>query len=83
MTGGFALTDHACRFCLSRVLESAGTFLCATCGAESAGRPDPICGCGVVNRETGKRLLRCALNPTPTPTNPALVVIVTAGAASF
>ena len=82
MTGGFALTDHACRFCLSRVLESAGAFLCATCGAESAGRPDPICGCGAVS-DSGKRLLRCAPNRMPTATNPALVVIVTAGAASF
>lgn len=85
MNGGWLPTDHACSVCLGRIMVSVSdrmAFWCPCCGAESTGSPATICGCGAIN-DTGKQLFRCAPNPMPTVTNPALVVIVTVGAASF
>ena len=52
MGQGWSLTDHACRFCGSRILERGGTFRCATCGEQATGKVAMICGCGMA---TGQR----------------------------
>lgn len=67
----WTLTDHACRGCGGRVLQSASgvataggnpVFRCADCGAGSSGMgPDCVCWCGFQHRRdsTGARPYAC------------------------
>lgn len=75
MKTSWSVVDHACRFCGGRILEQDGLFSCPTCGANGTGRVTLLCGCGVI---AGRRLFRCALNPSPSPVNPARVIIALA-----
>ncbi len=74
------LTDHACRFCGSRIVADGVVYRCSSCGATTTGGPEGICGCGL-NVVTGHRkdtpnLFRCAPNPHRSANSPAEIVIV-------
>jgi len=44
---GWQPFPHACRSCLGRVVERAGSFRCSSCGAWGGTAPEVICGCGL------------------------------------
>jgi hypothetical protein len=74
------LTDHTCRICLGRILETEGLFMCSACEAETSGVPDAICGCGIrVGESKRDGGFRCAPNPNRSPSNPSAVVIAFGG----
>ena len=76
---GWDITDHCCRFCLSGVLRRGAAYRCATCGQETSGKPNGICGCGMPR--IGE-MARCGLNENRTPENPARIIIHIGGPAS-
>lgn len=81
------LSDHACRFCGSRILRDADAqslYRCASCGVTSQTGPENLCGCGLTlvtgSQAKPAALYRCAANPRKTPDNPAdIVICCTAG----
>lgn len=76
--GNWTITPHACRWCLSRVLQQGHVFRCSTCG-RTGNRTEEVCGCGLVppgHKKPVEGGYRCAANPTPSVTDPAEVVIV-------
>ena len=77
LSGGWSLTEHACRACLGRILQRGSTFVCAICGDESTGSPAGICGCGIrIDGATGRAAgFRCQSNPARSPASPAIIVI--------
>lgn len=82
MTAGLVL--HACKHCLGQLRELTaaegfdGTgYECTGCGARALGKPERICGCGIMAapiRKAGPRF-HCIANPERTPARPAAVVI--------
>ena len=61
---GWRVTDHVCRVCFGRVLESMQSqrVRCADCGLDSEGSASAICCCGA-KLATGKDMgLRCKRN---------------------
>jgi hypothetical protein len=75
----WAMTDHACRHCLGRILRSGTTFRCSVCEVEGRGEAESICGCGIkVAGRSGTQAdmgFRCAPNPKRSPTSPAVTII--------
>lgn len=80
----WGLTDHACRFCLGRVLNSFNEkgepiVRCAECGAVGDGDHTALCCCGLQQESgiDGRRRssgLRCTPR-IPTPEVPREVVV--------
>ncbi len=59
-------------------MQGGGAFRCFNCGAATeSGHVKDICGCGLTGAP-GRYPFRCAPNPSPSPSNPAAVVIVRA-----
>jgi hypothetical protein len=74
---GFQLTDHACRYCAGRILQSGDQFRCGGCGAVTMHRATEICGCGVIKRyKAGQAVFRCGPNLAQSPGNPSQIVIL-------
>jgi hypothetical protein len=78
-SGGWQLSNHACRFCFGRVLQRAvgGVIVqvrCAECGAGASGAVDQICACGAECGDIGY-VLKCVRNPQVTNENPHEVLI--------
>lgn len=74
----FALTGHACRRCLGRILQAGGVFQCSVCGLAGDGGPEAVCGCGIAlaaDARRPQRRFRCVPNPAPSEVCPAEVVI--------
>lgn len=79
MSGGWLPVDHACRFCLGRIMESVdepGRFWCPCCGATARDKVIDICGCGA--KAPGKKY-RCRRNKHRSPSNPSEIVILQNG----
>ncbi|WP_431860189.1 hypothetical protein [Azospirillum sp.] len=82
MSGGWDITDHACRICFGRILSRGDVFRCCNCGAECRGEVEGICGCGagVPPPKKGKRRpkgkFRCAKNPHRSAADPNEISIV-------
>lgn len=74
-TGGWTLTDHACRYCGGRILANGGQFSCATCGAVTQHEPHGICGCGMMQVGRARGSFRCVANPDKGAHSPAEIVI--------
>jgi hypothetical protein len=81
----WSLADHACRFCLGRVLRHKNTFRCSDCGVSCQGGedgiPKEICGCGMkvdaIRQRTGTTdVFRCGPNPHRSHNSPAEIVIL-------
>lgn len=76
----WAITDHACRLCLGRVLarrdKRSGDrhVRCAECGAGHIGNVDSLCACGVRFTNGRDAGLRCGCH-TPTPETPQQVTV--------
>lgn len=64
MPDAWVLTDHACRVCMGRLLESNGVHRCAECGATTEGPVEDACWCGVEVPNHGKPF-ECVRNPIP------------------
>jgi hypothetical protein len=79
----WTITSHACRICLSRILEcSGGMFMCPSCEAQTIKKVDDICGCGLRVNLSGSRKdngFRCSINENRSPAMPAAIVITFAG----
>jgi hypothetical protein len=81
----FALTGHACRFCLGRILERDGVFMCSVCETSATGNVAAICGCGMrsstqLDLPKGLRAAyQCSVNADRTIVNPARIVILYGG----
>lgn len=72
----YELTEHACRYCLGRVVRSGDLFRCASCKAQTMGAAAGICGCGTpVPKWFKSARMTCAPNPTPSPASPSEIVI--------
>lgn len=75
----WALTDHACRACLGRVLVTgspgAKRYRCAECGIEGEGRVQSICACGATLRGGKNAGFRCVRNPAVSAETPAEIVV--------
>lgn len=72
----YRLSGHACRQCLGRIVEAAGSFRCAICEATSSGTVEDLCSCGI--RIAGTRALagfRCIANPRRSAANPAAIIV--------
>ena len=73
------ITDHVCRLCLGRVLESAAgpnVYRCADCGAEGKAvghEPGSGCACGMLTGgyDVG---IRCTTNTNPRPEMPSEII---------
>jgi transcriptional regulator with XRE-family HTH domain len=84
---GWKLVDHACRFCGARVLLRGEIFRCSTCAAESIGRPDGVCGCGILHGGEPGRMkdippglcFRCIRNSHRSAHDPSEIVILFEG----
>jgi len=76
----WALTDHCCRACFSRVLvretfDRRRIYRCAGCGIEREGRAESsICCCGMKLKTGVDAGLRCGANPDRSPEFPAEIV---------
>lgn len=71
------LTDHACRLCFGRLLESltgdSPRYRCAECGHSVEGTVQALCCCGVmVGSQTG---LECVKNPARSAASPQEIVV--------
>jgi hypothetical protein len=80
----WALTDHCCRVCFSRVLvretfDHRKIYRCAGCGIEKEGRaPSVICSCGIKLKTGADAGLRCAKNENVTPEFPSEITAISA-----
>lgn len=75
----WTITDHVCKFCLSRVLVSEnpdGTTIarCSNCEAEAMGGHKALCACGLKLKNGKSAGLRCVRNPSPSAEMPARIV---------
>jgi hypothetical protein len=78
------VSDHACRFCLGRVLVRAGRgapaeVRCAQCGAKADGGPSALCCCGADCGALGYAL-ECFKNPNVTNEVPHEIMVREPGA---
>lgn len=75
----WAITDHVCRVCFSRVLmretfDRRRIYRCSGCGVEKEGRSEAvICSCGIKLKTGLDAGIRCELNPDRSPEWPAEV----------
>lgn len=73
----WALTDHCCRACFSRILvretfDARKIYRCAGCGIEKEGhRPTVICSCGIKLKTGVDAGIRCERNAARSPEFPA------------
>lgn len=78
-TFAWALTDHCCRVCFSRVLvretfDRRRVYRCAGCGVEKEGRTEAaICACGIKLRTGVDAGIRCQVATDPSPEFPAQI----------
>ena len=79
LTAGWNLTAHGCRYCGSRVLQSAIHFMCASCECRCVHNPSGICGCGMFPSARPKGaasgVFMCIGNPARGPSSPAVIVV--------
>ena len=73
---GYSLVDHACRHCGGRIVQGGDTFRCSTCGATTCGRPDEVCGCGILPKLNSPTRFRCGPNPRKCEEFPSEIVIL-------
>lgn len=75
---GWALSPHACRHCLGRVLVSqidgVDVARCAECEASAIGVHRALCCCGSSFGANGQ-ILECYLNPTVSKAVPQIVLV--------
>lgn len=76
---GWAVSDHACRHCVGRVLTSTNAeglpiARCAQCGATSNGEHDALCWCGQEMPGHG-RVFECVRNPDASLTDPHEIIV--------
>ena len=75
----WAITDHCCRVCFSRVLtretfDNKRVYRCAGCGVEVEGRAETaICCCGIRLKTGIDAGIRCQVSESPTPEFPAQI----------
>ena len=75
----WAITDHVCRVCFSRVLvretfDRRRIYRCSGCGIEKEGRSEAaICACGIKLKTGVDAGIRCELNINRSPEWPAEV----------
>lgn len=75
----WAITDHCCRVCFSRVLvretfDHKRVYRCAGCGVEAQAHSEAsICACGIKLKTGVDAGIRCQVNPDPRPEFPAQV----------
>ena len=75
----WAITDHVCRVCFSRVLvretfDRRRIYRCSGCGIEKEGRSEAaICACGIKLKTGVDAGIRCELNTNRSPEWPAEV----------
>ena len=75
----WAITDHVCRVCFSRVLvretfDRRRIYRCAGCGIEKEGRSEAaVCCCGIKLKTGVDAGIRCELNTNRSPEWPAEV----------
>ena len=75
----WAITDHVCRVCFSRVLvretfDRRRIYRCSGCGIEKEGRSEAaICACGIKLKTGLDAGIRCEPNPDRSPEWPAEV----------
>ena len=73
----WAITDHACRCCFSRVLvretfDHKRVYRCSGCGIEAEGRSEAaICACGIKLKTGVDAGLRCSVSAIKSPEWPA------------
>lgn len=73
----WALTDHCCRVCFSRVLERETfdrkrVYRCAGCGIEKEGSSESaICACGIKLKTGVDAGIRCEVSKNRSPEWPA------------
>jgi hypothetical protein len=73
----WALTDHCCRVCFSRVLvretfDRRRVYRCAGCGVEQEGRSEAaICACGIKLKTGVDAGIRCEVSASRSPEFPA------------
>ncbi len=73
----WALTQHCCRVCFSRVLvretfDRRRIYRCAGCGVEAEGRSEAaICTCGIKLKTGVDAGVRCSENSAKSPEWPA------------
>ena len=79
VSGGWELTDHACRHCMGRVLRRVNpgggvVVRCCECGASAVGGHDQLCWCGVEVRGHGS-VFECFRNEKVSMTTPQEVLV--------
>ena len=72
---GYALTMHACKHCTGRIVQAGDLFRCSVCEVVAMGSAYEICGCSIIPKTFKLGRIRCAMNPNPSPSNPARVII--------
>jgi hypothetical protein len=80
----WTLTDHVCRLCFGRVLETVEAdrthrARCSNCGTEVRGTHIKLCACGTKLRDGRDAGLRCVENPTRGPADLSEIIAVCAG----
>lgn len=83
MSPRWTLTEHVCRSCFGRVLQSVRperdgghAFRCASCGTESSGANEHVICCCGLTLEGGKRDMgvRCQRNDARSPSSKTEIV---------
>lgn len=77
--GGWEFTDHACRFCMGRVLRRAdpdgpAENRCAECGQFALGDEHALCWCGVEVKPHG-HVFECFRNQSPSIGTPQQILV--------
>lgn len=78
----WALTDHICRACFSRVLvretfDHKRVYRCSGCGVEREGKSEAaVCCCGLKLKTGVDAGIRCVQNQNKIPEFPAEIVAV-------
>lgn len=81
----WAITDHVCRVCFSRVLvretfDRRRIYRCSNCGIEAEGKTEAaVCCCGVKLKTGVDAGIRCIKNDAKSPEWPSEVVAMQAG----
>lgn len=77
----WTLTDHVCRLCFGRILETVEPdrthrARCSNCGTEVRGTHLKLCACGTKLRDGRDAGLRCVENPNRGPEDMAEIIAV-------
>lgn len=76
----WVLSPHICRICFARVLtrttfDRHKVYKCSNCETEIVGDgPQCLCCCGIKLRTNKDAGIRCVVNQSRTPENPAVII---------